>query len=413
MLDRWVSGIRRHPFSAIVLIGCLIVALGSDRGDDPRVTIAQRSQSRFGSTSESVGNMGVRFVHQWEKRDSSNLAVDSPVSAGRITTIPIESVRVGMRVPAVNPEPDAALESAGGEPDAATWRLLVLRHRTSDGGVLQIRMLRPIAWLHDHELHVGGSFQMDLPEMGVFGDAVVESMEACPEIREGPGHVVTATFAHPAPGDLLEVTLSDGTASETLGVTANHRFWNVDHGAFLPIGHFSIGDRILTREGRTRTLVSLLPRPGPTERVFNIEVHGEHVYYVGQEVGCLVHNSCPIREFETRPLADFSSPQAKGDGLSGHELLQSGWLRKHYGINRNSSLGRRNPAIALTEYNFHKTVTALQAEAGLHSPRIIAQQTAIDNVLENLQILKESGVPRAAIFELLISVRKFLLDNNL
>ncbi len=45
---------------------------------------------------------------------------------------------------------------------------------------------------------------------------------------------------------------------------------------------------LVAREGESRRVVSLLPRPGP-EVVYNLEVHREHVYQVAEQ-GLLVHN---------------------------------------------------------------------------------------------------------------------------
>jgi len=50
-----------------------------------------------------------------------------------------------------------------------------------------------------------------------------------------------------------------------------------------------IGERLQSLSGDIRWVQQELPRPGP-EPVYNLEVHGEHVYYVGA-TGVLVHNS--------------------------------------------------------------------------------------------------------------------------
>lgn len=43
---------------------------------------------------------------------------------------------------------------------------------------------------------------------------------------------------------------------------------------------------------KPRPSANILPRPGPAQQVYNLEVNGEHVYYVGQQQ-LLVHNeSC-------------------------------------------------------------------------------------------------------------------------
>lgn len=52
---------------------------------------------------------------------------------------------------------------------------------------------------------------------------------------------------------------------------------------------FATARRAGPNSGDTKRVISKLPRPGP-EAVYNLEVHGEHVYYVGVN-GVLVHNT--------------------------------------------------------------------------------------------------------------------------
>ncbi len=50
-----------------------------------------------------------------------------------------------------------------------------------------------------------------------------------------------------------------------------------------------IGERLQTLSGDVKVVQQKLPRPGP-QPVFNLEVHDEHVYFVGED-GVLVHNA--------------------------------------------------------------------------------------------------------------------------
>ncbi len=130
----------------------------------------------------------------------------------------------------------------------------------------------------------------------------------CPAIPAGPGQVITATFKH-ASADVMDLVLSnypvatlhsglsvlnppttDPTSSpETIGVTGNHPFWSLDRAEFVQAGELAIGERLQTLGGDIRWVQQKLPRPGP-EPVYNLEVHGEHVYYVGNS-GVLAHNA--------------------------------------------------------------------------------------------------------------------------
>jgi hypothetical protein len=145
--------------------------------------------------------------------------------------------------------------------------------------------------------------------------------------------VVTATFAHQPTSEILDVTISVGRqspggltldqsssqdtsspASETIGVTASHPFCSVDHQAFVPVGLLEPGTRVKTHLDQIQTIVSLHPRPGPPEKVYNLEVHVEYVYFVGED-GILVHNSCGPYVYAV--LGKDGKPRVCWNGYSG------------------------------------------------------------------------------------------------
>jgi len=82
----------------------------------------------------------------------------------------------------------------------------------------------------------------------------------------------------------------DGDFSDIIGTTSNHPFWSVDRQEYVQAGHLEIGERLQTLHGDTKTVASNLPRPGPKTDVYNLEVHAEHTYFVGED-GVLVHNN--------------------------------------------------------------------------------------------------------------------------
>ena len=77
--------------------------------------------------------------------------------------------------------------------------------------------------------------------------------------------------------------------AKTIGTTSNHPFWSEDRQEFVQAGSLEIGERLQTLSGDVKVVQKKLPRPGP-QPVFNLEVHDEHVYFVGED-GVLVHNS--------------------------------------------------------------------------------------------------------------------------
>ena len=96
------------------------------------------------------------------------------------------------------------------------------------------------------------------------------------------------TFAHEA-AEVVDLRFEG--IEDPIGATANHPFWSVDRQEFVRAGSLQRGERVLLATGDTTLLESRLPRPGP-EAVYNLEVHGDHVYHVGT-AGVLVHNTCP------------------------------------------------------------------------------------------------------------------------
>ncbi len=134
---------------------------------------------------------------------------------------------------------------------------------------------------------VGLTVELDLPEMGASGTAFVTDIQPCPPLRPGDGQLVTATFNHPPSREVLDVRFEG--EQDAVGVTDNHLFWSVDQQRFVAIGEMEIGEQVQTYFGDIKRIVSKLPRPGP-KTVYNIEVYGEHVYYVGSS-GLLAHNA--------------------------------------------------------------------------------------------------------------------------
>jgi hypothetical protein len=142
---------------------------------------------------------------------------------------------------------------------------------------------------------LGMVVELDLPELGISGPAWIIDLEPAPLVPAGPGQVVTATFKH-ASANVLDLVLTNtpptnlspspsalSTApTDSIGVTANHPFWSVDRAEFVQAGELQIGERLQTLAGDIHWVQQKLPRPGP-EPVYNLEVHAEHVYYVGTQ----------------------------------------------------------------------------------------------------------------------------------
>ena len=144
----------------------------------------------------------------------------------------------------------------------------------------------------------------NLPELEVSGLALVTAIDDCPPIAEGEGSVVTARFVTREVHVVASVDVlgADGTV-ETITGTTIHPVWSVDRQEWVPLAELADGERLCcdtesfglgfpsSFPPKASGLVLSVSLSRVSQPVYNIEVHGEHVYQVG-ELGVLVHNSC-------------------------------------------------------------------------------------------------------------------------
>ena len=74
---------------------------------------------------------------------------------------------------------------------------------------------------------------------------------------------------------------------ETITGTTIHPVWSVDRQEWVPLAELAEGETLQGLNGLAVVLSVTLSRV--SQPVYNIEVHGEHVYQVG-ELGLVVHN---------------------------------------------------------------------------------------------------------------------------
>jgi hypothetical protein len=171
------------------------------------------------------------------------------------------------------------------EIDSQTWRKLTLVMHTPQGDRFDITLLRPIRWLESCNAQVGSSIHLVVTEQGLDGLAEVLAIEPCPRISSGVGRVVTGTFTH-VRGGILRIRLAG--LAEPLGVTSNHSIYSADRLDFVPAGELRVGETLRNLDGDVR--IESIEQLGTEERVYNLEIHGEHVFRVASS-GVLVHNS--------------------------------------------------------------------------------------------------------------------------
>jgi hypothetical protein len=229
---------------------------------------------------------------------------------------PIEQIQVGDRVLAESPtgEEDTAF---GSEIIPSDWRKLTLRAPKRDGTVAEVVLLRPLTWLNEQHGEVGGTVFISVPECGIDGNANVLAIEPCPEIRPGGGRVVTGTFLHQARST---ITLTIAGQSEPIECTGNHPFWSEDRQTFVRADSLQPNETLRTATGLT-TVESWTHDLNPTP-VYNIEVHGAHVYHVGTS-GVVVHNGTGLPILCDHPWLPGGSRFALGKNIGLVEFADS------------------------------------------------------------------------------------------
>lgn len=231
----------------------------------------------------------------------------------------------------------------------------------ADGSECHIGLLRSLDWIEKHGAHVGGAIFLDLPEIGVEGEADVLAIGPCPPLEEGEDRLVTGTFRH----TLTEVyALKLASESRSIGVTAMHLFWSVDRNDWVSAIDLDVGETLKTLTGTT-VVESMSKRPQPDD-VYNIEVEGDHVYRVG-ESGVLVHNAsnrgrmqaqggcleesepwdqdCPPTESEGHGMADNLEAKI---GANEAKSRESGFRKLHRFISNAASTGGADAPVSIS-----------------------------------------------------------------
>ena len=95
--------------------------------------------------------------------------------------------------------------------------------------------------------------------------------------------------------------------------TPKHPVWSLDRVDWIGLGELRQGERVAAHDGPA--VVHALSAVACDEPVYNIEVHGEHVYEV-TDLGILVHNTDP----DCARLASYAARLKNGEKLTPEEL---------------------------------------------------------------------------------------------
>ncbi len=196
----------------------------------------------------------------------------------------IAKVPIGARVVAENPRPEE-FDDSFSEPVQSEWARVSFLIVRSDLSVVEAEFIRPRDWIEGLGLVKGARIDLAVPELEIDGLAEVTAVRACPPIAEGEGRVVTGRFVTRDVANVVKITLANGTEIRATDV---HPVWSVDLEDWVPAGKLEPGEQVDTLTGPVAvTSVEPLERH---PAVYNLEVHGEHVYRIAVD-GVLVHNA--------------------------------------------------------------------------------------------------------------------------
>jgi pretoxin HINT domain-containing protein len=238
-------------------------------------------------------------------------------TTGARLTKSIEKIRVGNRVHVELPVElrQAAVGDLDQVPDwdrfdhqidPSHWRSVSLSMEGGDGDHFEIVLLRPLTWVQDTGAYPGASIHLVIPDQGLDGPADVLAVGPCPPIKPDGGRVVTGTYTH-VRSNILRLHLDD--ADQPLEITNNHAIYSVDQQAFVHAEDLRVGEH-LQGLNRLACITQVEALPGE-QRVYNLEVHAEHVFHVTAE-GVLVHNASAQTGSYTITFASGKQYHGKG-----------------------------------------------------------------------------------------------------
>ena len=211
-----------------------------------------------------------------------------PLHRPRRSKLRSKTSPLGRRVLTKNPRPWEFDDSLP-EPVQETWAKISLTVEREDGGIVDAEQIRPRSWIESNGIGAGQLLPLNIAERQVAGFAHVTAVDPCPMISSGEGSVITGRFTT-RQVDIIaraEILGADGTI-EILEGTTTHPIWSLDRQDWVELGELAEGEQLSGQAGIAVVISHAIHRCSTP--VYNIEVHGEHVYQVGCQA-LLVHNA--------------------------------------------------------------------------------------------------------------------------
>lgn len=139
--------------------------------------------------------------------------------------------------------------------------------------------------------------------------------------------------------------------SLSIGTTPDHPFWSVSRQEFVPAGKLELGEQVVTLSGKVTRLSDITPRAGP-ETVYNLEVEGQHTYFVSSD-GVLVHNAKYLRgKSKSASTAGVSKSKGRKNGAAKDKRKNVKHGGSHSEARRSRSGGEvhHTPAASVSPY---------------------------------------------------------------
>ncbi len=200
----------------------------------------------------------------------------------------IEDIEVGQRV--VSDNPLTNYENDRSQINSKDWCKIVFQSEQSKHQ-LNITALVRKKWITENEIKIGQYLELEnrFAHLSIEQNTIAKvlAIEDCPEIQQGRGQVVLATFNHVS-HDVIDVTVENEYGiRETFGVTKLHPFFSKSRNDFVSSGELVVGEK-LQAGNQLCKVAKIAPRSG-SHRVYNFTVENEHVYNVGL-FNVVVHN---------------------------------------------------------------------------------------------------------------------------
>jgi len=214
---------------------------------------------------------------------------------------PIEEVHVGDRV--ASTFIDSSRPDGWTGVDSVDWHIVKLRmaNPQNDADSYQIEMLRPVEWILAHNAYPGHTIEL-ATERNAHDQAYVVGVAPAPHVAAGSGRVVLATYAH---HDEI-VTIHFAGATEPVESSPWHRFYSRDRNDWIDARDLKSGEHIRTKSGES-AITAIEHKPGAA-RVFDIEVEGDHAYYVA-DAQVLTHNCGETWQSYEKRIAEQYGPR--------------------------------------------------------------------------------------------------------